>query len=328
MHNDKEADFTVDGLRVQARPGETVLSVAKRHGIRIPTLCHHEAVSPSGSCRLCVVEVFWGKRSKIVASCLYTPYENDRIETNNGRVRMTRRLVLELLAARCPGVEQIRELAREYGVDVPRYDADEDALRERCILCGLCVRVCDEVVGQHAISFAGRGMERRVTSPFADQSEECIGCGACVFICPTGALHFEDVDGRRVMNELHTTVPLVKCRECGRPYATAKQIEKVKNRLAQTDRNSIATGMTSLFETSTRPAQMSRTKRLAISDDAASLCPPCRVRSFGVRMEQALAKGRSSALPWERDASFALAVSRSIPPGIRGNGFPDDEGLR
>ena len=271
----------LDGLQVEGRAGETVLSVARRRRVSIPTLCHHEAVSPSGACRLCVVEVFWGKRSKIVTSCIYTPYENDRIETNNDRVRSVRRFVLELLAARCPSVDQIRELALEYGVDVPRFEPDEDARRERCILCGLCVRVCDEVVGQHAIAFAGRGMERRVTSPFAEQAEECIGCAACVFICPTGALHFEDVDGRRVMKELHTTVLMVACRECGLPYASAKQIEKVKS-------------------------------RLKLSDEAAALCPSCRARAFGGRVEQILAKDRKTTFPWEQSASFTLASPEAL----------------
>ena len=282
-HEGKEVEFMLDGLQVEGRAGETVLSVARRRRVSIPTLCHHEAVSPSGACRLCVVEVFWGKRSKIVTSCIYTPYENDRVETNNDRVRSVRRFVLELLAARCPSAHQIRELALEYGVDAPRYETDDngksetirDPLRERCILCGLCVRVCDEVVGQHAIAFAGRGMERRVTSPFAEQAEECIGCAACVFICPTGALHFEDVDGRRVMKELHTTVLLVACRDCGLPYATEKQIEKVKS-------------------------------RLKLSDEAAALCPSCRVRAFGGRVEQILAKDRKATFPWEQGASFTL----------------------
>jgi len=271
----------LDGLQVEGRAGETVLSVARRRRVSIPTLCHHEAVSPSGACRLCVVEVFWGKRSKIVTSCIYTPYENDRIETNNDRVRSVRRFVLELLAARCPGVDQIRELALEYGVDMPRFEPDKDARNERCILCGLCVRVCDEVVGQHAIAFAGRGMERRVTSPFAEQAEECIGCAACVFVCPTGALHFEDVDGRRLMKELHTEVPMVACRECGLPYTSAKQIEKVKS-------------------------------RLRLSDEAAALCPPCRARAFGGRVERILAKDRKAAFPWEQSASFAFESAEAL----------------
>ena len=227
----KEIQFTLDGKSVCAKPGETVLSVAKRSGVHIPALCHHEAVSPQGGCRLCVVEVFWGKRSKLVTSCIYIPYEGDRVETNTDRVRSTRRMVLSLLLARCPSVEIIRELAQEYDADVPLFVPDEAAKDERCILCNLCVRVCDEVVGQHAIGNANRGVERVITTPFGDQSEECIGCGACVFICPTGALHYEDIDGQRVLKELNTTVPLVACRSCGEFFATEEQLTRIRERL-------------------------------------------------------------------------------------------------
>ena len=75
----KEIKFSLDGQTVVAKPGETVFSVAKRYGIEIPALCHHEAVAPYGACRLCVVEAFWGKRSKLVTSCIYTPWEDERI---------------------------------------------------------------------------------------------------------------------------------------------------------------------------------------------------------------------------------------------------------
>jgi len=116
IKENKEIQFTIDDRSVRAKPGETVLSVAKRQGINIPSLCHHESVSPQGACRLCLVEVFWGKRSKVVTSCIYMPFKNDVIETNNERVRRARRLVLELLLARCPEVEIIRDLARDYGI--------------------------------------------------------------------------------------------------------------------------------------------------------------------------------------------------------------------
>jgi len=257
MSDEKDIEFSIDGQPVRARPGETVLSVAKRHGIHIPALCHHESVSAYGACRLCVVEVFWGKRSKLVTSCIYTPYENDRVETNNERVRRTRRMILELLLARCPEVEVIRDLAREYGVDAPRFRTDGAADTERCVLCGLCVRVCGEVVGQHAISYANRGMERVITTPFADQAEECVGCGACVFVCPTDALHYEDIDGQRVMKELKTTLPLLKCRVCGRPFATEKQVARIR-------------------------------ERLNLPDGLAETCPSCRGSEFRGVMEQTL----------------------------------------
>jgi NADH dehydrogenase/NADH:ubiquinone oxidoreductase subunit G len=258
--------FTLDGKSVEARPGETVLNVAKREGVDIPTLCHHDAVSPYGACRLCVVEVFWGKRSKMVTSCIYTPYEDDAVKTNTERVRRTRSMVLELLLARCPGVEVLQNLGREYGVEKPRFRARKDSessATERCILCGLCVRVCDEVVGQHAIGYASRGVERAVCTPYRDQSEECIGCGACVFICPTQALHYEDIGGQRRMVELNTSLPLVACRVCGRPFATEKQIAKVR-------------------------------ERLAIPEGMAETCPSCRSVEFQETMCQALSLAGNS----------------------------------
>lgn len=224
--------FTIDGRAANAAPGETVLSVAGRCGIDIPALCHHESVVPYGACRLCVVEVFWGKRSKLVTSCIYTPYENDRVETDNERVRRTRKMLLELLLARCPQVEVIRELAREYGVTEPRFPVGEARSGlERCILCGLCVRVCAEVVGRHAVGFASRGAERVISTPFGAGAEECIGCGACVSVCPSGALSYEDVDGERIMKELGVRLPLLECRVCGKPFATEKHVAAVRERL-------------------------------------------------------------------------------------------------
>jgi len=225
--------FTLDGRTVQGRPGETVLSVARRNGVRIPTLCFHESVTPYGVCRLCVVEVFWKKRSKLVTSCVYTPSEGDVVETNNARVRRARRMVLELLLARSPDAEVVRDLAHEYGADASRFPRPEGrpAVSDRCILCGLCVRVCDEVVGLAAIGFEGRGSARTVSTPFRANADDCIGCGACAFVCPTNALHFTDADGRRTANELNATIPLVNCRACGRPFATERQVALICERL-------------------------------------------------------------------------------------------------
>ena len=225
--------FTLDGGPVQGRPDETVLSVARRNGVRIPTLCFHESVAPYGVCRLCVVEVFWKKRSKLVTSCVYTPSEGDVVEANNERVRRARRMILELLLARSPDAEVVRDLAREYGVDASRFPrpTGRPAVSDRCILCGLCVRVCDEAVGVAAIGFEGRGTARTISTPFRSAAEDCTGCGACVFVCPTGALHFEDANGRRNMKELDAAIPLVSCRTCGRPFATERQIARICERL-------------------------------------------------------------------------------------------------
>jgi bidirectional [NiFe] hydrogenase diaphorase subunit len=232
MRSERETAFTLNGAPVTARPGETVLSVARRHGTDIPALCHHPAMADYGACRLCVVEVKWNNRSKLVTSCLYTPYENDQIETDSPRVRATRRVLLEMLWARCPDVDAVRDLAREYGVERPRFETPTStALDKRCILCGLCVRVCGEVIGQHAIGYAHRGVERDVTAPFAGQAEACIGCGACVAVCPTGALHMDASDGEVVMREFNTRLPMARCKACGRPFAPVRQVAKAQSRL-------------------------------------------------------------------------------------------------
>ena len=223
--------YMLDGQTVTAQPGETVLTVANRHGIDIPTLCHHESVTPYGACRLCLVEVSWGKRSKLVTSCIYSAGEGETVQTNSERVRRARSLVLELMLTRCPEVEQLQELGREYGVDVTRFHSHAVEALERCILCGLCVRVCDEVIGAKAIGFAQRGSDRHIATPFGKDAEECIGCAACVFVCPTQALHYEDFDGKRIMKELHTEMPLVACRICGAEFATARQVTKMMERL-------------------------------------------------------------------------------------------------
>jgi len=229
---DETISFSLDGRAVEARPGETVLSVARRHGIEIPALCHHDAVTPYGACRLCVVEAFWGKRSKLVTSCIYTPWADEKIETNTDRVRRARKMVIELLLARCPEVEVLRDLGREYGVEEGRFQPPHIEDRgNRCILCGLCVRVCAEVIGQSAIGYESRGAVRSIASPFRKNADDCIGCGACVFICPTEALHYEDMDGIRRFRELNTEVPMAHCRVCGEPFAPAKQIAGMQEKL-------------------------------------------------------------------------------------------------
>ena len=117
MKETKNVFFTLDGREAEARPDETVLSVAKRLGVDIPALCHHQAVMSYGACRLCVVEVTKGKRTRIVTACIYIPAAGDVVETGNERVNKLRRIILELLLARCPEVDLIRSLARQYGVD-------------------------------------------------------------------------------------------------------------------------------------------------------------------------------------------------------------------
>jgi heterodisulfide reductase subunit A len=178
--------FTIDKQEVQGEEGQTILKVAQAAGIEIPTLCYHELLSPYGACRLCVVEVVAGGRPGLQTSCTYPIEEGLEVLTRSPAVIEARRVVLGLLLSRTPNVEAIQDLAREYGITEPPFPTDTP--EERCILCGHCVRVCDELVQAHALNFSERGIERRVGPPFLEKTRLCIGCGACTIMCPTGAI--------------------------------------------------------------------------------------------------------------------------------------------
>ncbi len=194
----KEVTLRIDDKEVKAKEGATILDVARKVGIDIPTLCYTSALSPFGACRICSVEITDKRgRKRIVTSCNYPVEEGLVVSTKSEEVLKTRKLLLELLLARCPKVKKIQDLAREYGVQKPRFwieDAEED-----CILCGLCTRVCEERIGVYAINFAKRGVEREVTTPYNSFSDDCIGCGACALVCPTNS--------RRIQVNTYPTLP-------------------------------------------------------------------------------------------------------------------------
>ncbi len=181
--------ITLDGRSVECRGGQTVLEAARQNGLDIPTLCHHPALEAYGGCRLCVVEVAQGGRGRIVTSCNYEVRENLSVQTESERVLRSRRMTLELLLSRCPEAEVLRTLASRYGVERPRFPAEE----EDCILCGLCVRICRERMGVGVADFVGRGAEIRVDTPYHRGSEVCISCGACESVCPTGSIRLKTV---------------------------------------------------------------------------------------------------------------------------------------
>ena len=170
---------------IQAKEGciPTILDGAKQSGIVIPTLCHHPALEPYGSCRLCTVEVEKNGRKRFVTACNYPLEEGLVVETGSAGVLAIRRMILELLAACCPEEKRIQDLAEEYGVTSPRFLLED----ESCILCGLCHRVCSELVGVSAINAQNRGVLRDVDTPYGELSEECIACGACALVCPTSS---------------------------------------------------------------------------------------------------------------------------------------------
>lgn len=192
--------LTVDDKEISVSGGQTIVeAVARLPGLgTIPTLCYHPEITPYGACRLCTVEISedGGSKFKFVAACLYNVKEGLIVKTNSEKVRKLRQGIIELLLARAPNVKRIQELAQEYGVEKPRFAfGDQD-----CILCGLCVRACQEIIGKSAISLVNRGIYREVASPFYAYgvSNDCIGCGDCAYICPTGAIKMGP-DGKAVL---------------------------------------------------------------------------------------------------------------------------------
>ena len=204
-----EITLKIDDKRVTAKEGVTVLQAAKSVGIDIPTLCYHEALEPYGGCRLCTVEIISRGRSRLLTACTYPIEEGLEVKTMSPRVIAARKMLIELLLARSPGAKAIQDLAQEYGVEKPRFKVGKP--EELCILCGLCARFCEEVVGASAINFTNRGVDREVTVLPEITTEACIGCGACAKVCPTGLITMEDIYGRKVLHaeaSLGPTTPI------------------------------------------------------------------------------------------------------------------------
>ncbi|MEK6193224.1 MAG: 2Fe-2S iron-sulfur cluster-binding protein, partial [Deltaproteobacteria bacterium] len=181
--------FKLNGKTVQGDEGQYILQVAEKYGINIPTMCHHKALEPAGMCRLCTVELFDGRRSRFVTACNYPIWEGMEITTDSEAVHQGRKLIVELLLARCPDVPMLKKLAKEYGIEEPRFKTEDDD----CILCGLCVRMCERM-GSSAISLTGRGVEMKVDTPYHLQSDVCMACGACASVCPTGHITLEKIN--------------------------------------------------------------------------------------------------------------------------------------
>jgi len=182
-------NFKLNDKPLQVEEGTTILQAANAEGVKIPTLCWHKDLTPYGACRLCLVEIVAGGRQSLEASCIYKVTEGLEVRTDTERVKKARKIIFELLMARCPDSERLNALAAEYGVSQTRITLKQ---KENCILCGLCVRACAEVSERYAQSFSGRGHRRTISTPFDKISEKCIGCGACSYLCPIKSLKIEE----------------------------------------------------------------------------------------------------------------------------------------
>ena len=200
--------ITINGKKVEFTDEKNVLSIIRKAGIDIPTLCYHSELSTFGACRLCTVE---DDRGRLFASCSEEPRDGMVIYTHTERLRKHRKLIVELLlAAHCrdcttcvkSGECKLQELAHSMGVLKVRYDNYNEVrpvdysspaiVRDpnKCILCGNCVRVCSELQGLGVLGFANRGTEATVTPAFEKKlsATDCVSCGQCRVFCPTGAL--------------------------------------------------------------------------------------------------------------------------------------------
>ena len=218
--------ITIDGRKVEAEAGERLLDVCARSGIFIPTLCDHQDLVPYGVCRLCIVEWDRGDWSKIVTSCNFPVKEGQVFKTNSEKVVRERRMIMEWTLARSSKTPEIVALAKRMGVTETRFSATD----EGCILCGMCIRACSEVVGANAIGFAQRGSKRKVASPFYHEAADCIGCGSCAYVCPTKYIEMKDDEKTRSLPLWEVTFEMAHCTKCGQKIAPKKQLEFMRKR--------------------------------------------------------------------------------------------------
>jgi iron-only hydrogenase group A len=227
--NNNTMTLDVNGKKVEAKKGDTILQALRRAGINVPTLCYLEGLAPSGACRMCVVEV--EGFPNLVPSCSYPAADGMKIKTGSPMVLQARRMIIELLLANHPDdcLYCIRDrncdlqrLAQEHGIARRRFsggrtkrekDISGPSIQrdpEKCILCGKCVRVCEEVQGVSAIDFVQRGSKSLVGTAFNKglNVSSCINCGQCILVCPTGALHERSYvdDVLRALNDPETMV--------------------------------------------------------------------------------------------------------------------------
>lgn len=204
-----QINLNIDGAPVKGKMGETILEICQTNGIYLPTLCHLEGLSSQGGCRLCLVDVEGQPRP--VPACTTPATDGMKVLTKTEKLNKSRRMILELLLSErnhfcfmCEksGDCELQSLCYEFGIDHVRFpaffpafilDASSEAMaidNNRCILCGRCVRMCDEIIGNNTLGFVNRGMDTIINEPDLLPLDEsnCIQCGACIDVCPTGAI--------------------------------------------------------------------------------------------------------------------------------------------
>jgi predicted molibdopterin-dependent oxidoreductase YjgC len=178
-----------------------------------------------------LVEVINGAKKGITTSCTLYSVEGLEVITDTEEIKKHRKVLWELYLAQAPNSEKIQEMAEKDGVFNSRFkskDVKRDKLNGKCVLCGLCVRVCSEVMGVGAISFINRGFRTIVNTPYLEPTDACLGCKACVEVCPTKAIESKDMTDKRLMlSWSETTIDLNKCKVCGKYFTPERLNHKV-----------------------------------------------------------------------------------------------------
>ncbi|MBN2534679.1 MAG: (2Fe-2S)-binding protein [Spirochaetales bacterium] len=228
----------IDGKKISLAKGSTVLEGAKMLGIFIPTLCYHEALPPRGNCRLCIVEMSIVKRGRtyswIDASCVYPVEDGLIVQTDTPKVRRERKLILELLLSRAPDSDVLNKLAVEYDADKNRFVSSDNG-DSNCILCGLCVDVCNNLMHSSGIGTAFRGINKKVVSPFNITQEVCTGCLACISVCPTGAIKARFEGENLNIETWNVKLKMLKCHSCGKPFYPGVYVDMLKDKVTMAE---------------------------------------------------------------------------------------------
>lgn len=214
-------DITIDDKTISANENKTILQVARENKIRIPHLCFHPALKPSGSCKLCGVEVASPTGKQVVMlSCILKVKENLVVRTDSELVKINRQKAFNKLLQMAPDSSRIRNLAKEFGVSISPPP-------NGCIRCRLCIRVCNEIVKAKALKMVKtENGSRVVPNPGC-----CIGCGTCANLCPTDIIKVTDVDNVRTISikeEIIGQLPLERCEGCGKMVATINFLKHVE----------------------------------------------------------------------------------------------------
>jgi NADH dehydrogenase/NADH:ubiquinone oxidoreductase subunit G len=225
----KDIIINIDGVECACDEGDFVKEVALEYGIAIPSLCHHSALPGQACCRLCIVEAGpAGRSKKVVTSCVFPATDRLEVFTNTEKIKRLRRSILVLLIDRAPkGEGRLAEFCEEYGIVDPYEPAFPD---EACILCGLCVKACDQL-GNSAISTMMRGIHKKIGTARDLPAEDCIGCASCAKVCPTGKIICEESNGVRTIWD--QDFELLKCPICGKSHITQREFDWLRAKIGK-----------------------------------------------------------------------------------------------